>query len=319
MKNTIKSALVTIPYTGEYLEGITKALAPAKVYHIPDGNEAAISEALKEVDVAILASDISPQILNEGKNLRWIHCNHAGLALSARPEVFEKNILLTGASGRSSPVLSEHAFFLLLSLVYRSHVLTENKNNHVWDWGMYADRRGLYEKTMGIIGLGYIGQEVAKRAEAFNMKVIAYDKYNPNAKSSLDDLLKESDVVVIAVRLNDETYHMIDKKALSTMKPSAFLINMARGAVVDERDLYEALKNNTIAGYGSDVFETEPLPSDSVLWDLPNIVITPHCTPEMPDMKANCVKIIVENIHNYREGLPMRNKLDLRDVYTKER
>jgi phosphoglycerate dehydrogenase-like enzyme len=103
------------------------------------------------------------------------------------------------------------------------------------------------------------------------------------------------------------------------MKPTAYLVNMARGAVVDEKALYKALVNKTIAAAASDVFETEPLQTDSPLWDLPNFVITPHCTPEVPDITANCLEIITDNISRYRAGKPMRNLVDARDVYTKGR
>jgi len=330
MKNIIKAALVTIPYTGKYLKEIENSLAPAKIFHVPDNDEAAISKALQEADVAMLGGDISLQILEEGKHLRWIHCNHAGLALSARPEIFERNIILTGASGRSSPVLAEHAFFLLLSLIYDSPTLMVNQQRHVWDGGMYANRRGIFNKTIGIVGMGYIGKEIAVRAKAFGMKVLAYDKsfngtpdyidsfFSGDAGDSIDGLLKESDVVALAIRLNNETYRMIDKRAFSLMKPTAYLINISRGAVVDENALYEALRDGVIAGAGSDVFEVEPLQADSPLWGLSNMIITPHCTPEVPDMPGNCVQIIKHNAHAYKEGLPMLNKLELRDVYTKE-
>lgn len=109
---------------------------------------------------------------------------------------------------------------------------------------------------------------------------------------------------------------MINADSFSLMKNTAYLINMARGAVVDEDALATALKNGDIAGAGSDVFVTEPLQADSPLWDLPNMVITPHCTPEMPDMPGNCVEIICNNIRLYREGKPLINAVDSRDVYT---
>jgi len=328
-KNIINTVLVTLPYTGNHWTELEEALYPAKIFRIDAEDKVAVSVALTEADVAILTGDATEQIWQEGKKLRWIHCNHAGLALSARPLVFEREIILTGSSGRSGPVLAEHTFFLLLSLLYKSRLLDENQRKHSWPGGFYADDRGIYEKTMGIIGFGYIGKEVALRAKAFGMKVLAYDRsfdelpknadkcYSSDKGESVEELLKNSDVVVIAVRLSDETYRMIDARAFSIMKDSAFLINMARGAVVDEQALFEALQNGSISGCGSDVFETEPLPESSPLWDLPNMIITPHGTPEMPDMPANCVKIIKENIRRYREGLPMLNRIEPRDVYTK--
>ena len=328
MKNTIGTVLVTVTYTGSHMESIEKALQPAKIIRAAPDDREAISKALKEADVAILNSDLNDQILEEGTKLRWIHCNHAGLNSSARPEVFERGIILTGSAGRSGPVLAEHTFFLLLSLVYDSRLLEENQRNHKWE-KIYTYRRGIYSKTMGIIGLGHTGLEVAARAKAFGMNVLAYDRafdsvpenvdvcYSRDNGDTVDELLQKSDVVVLAVRLTDDTHHLINERAFTIMKDSAYLINMARGPVVDEKALYVALRDGKIAGAGSDVFETEPLSPDSPLWDLSNMIITPHCTPEMPDMPGNCVKIIEDNVERYRQGLPMRNRLDVRDVYTK--
>ncbi|MDR1539830.1 MAG: D-2-hydroxyacid dehydrogenase [Clostridiales bacterium] len=291
-------------------------------------DRAKISCALKEADVALLEGDLDDQILDEGKNLKWIHCNHAGVNLSAKPEIFERGVILTCSAGRSGPVLAEHVFFLTLSLIYASRIAEDQQRAHVWK-NIYSDRRGLYGKTMGIIGLGFTGKEVASRAKAFGMKVLAYDRvfsekpenadkfWSADKGDSIDGLLEESDVAVLSCRLSDETYHLIGKREFGIMKDTAFLINMSRGSVVDEREMADALKNGVIAGAGSDVFEVEPLPAESPLWDLPNMVITPHCTPEMPDMPGNCVDIIKENIKRYRSDVELRNQQSKRDVYTK--
>ena len=326
MKNI--TALVTIDYTGQHWEKIEEALRPAKIIRCDPQDDGAIAEALREAEIAILAGDLSDNILEHGKKLKWIHCNHAGINNSSRPEVFERGIMLTSSAGRSGPVLAEHVFYLLLSLIYNSRKIESMQREHIWK-NIYIDSRGLYGKTMGIIGLGFTGREVAARAKAFGMKVLAYDRefkeipqntdkiYDASKGDGYDELLRESDVVVLTVRLSDATYHMIDSRAFSIMKKSALLINMARGAVVDETALALALKNGGIAGAGSDVFETEPLRSDSPLWDLPNMIITPHCTPEMPDMPGNCVEIICENIRRFYAGEILINAVDMRDVYTK--
>jgi phosphoglycerate dehydrogenase-like enzyme len=322
------TALVTIDYEGRYWEKIEDALRPSRIIRCAPGDGAAIAEAVREAEVAILAGDVSDAILREGKKLKWVHCNHAGINNSARPEIFERGIALTSSAGRSGPVLAEHAFYLLLSLVYNSRLVERRQRERAWG-NIYADSRGLYGKTMGIVGLGFTGREVAARAKAFGMTVLAYDRafpqppecvdraYDASKGDGCDELLQESDAVVLAVRLSDATFHMIDRRALSLMKKTALLVNMARGAVVDEPALAEALKAGAIAGAGSDVFESEPLPADSPLWDLPNMIITPHCTPEMPDMPGNCVEIICGNIRAFREGGAMLNAVDVRDVYTK--
>lgn len=329
MEREIKTVLTTVAYDGWHWDKLADALYPAKIIRAEKGDKALISEALKEADAAILGSDLDDQILEEGKKLKWIHCDHAGLNFSARPEIFERGIMLTGSAGRSGPVLAEHTFFLALSLIYKIHELSAQQKAHIWGGRMYVESRGLYSKTMGIIGMGFTGKEVAKRAKVFGMKVLGYDRdykelpegvdemFCADRGETIEQLLRRSDVAVLSVRLSDETYHMIDETAFSMMKPTALLINMARGSVVDEAALARALKDGKIAGAGCDTFEYEPLSGDSPLWDLPNMVITPHCTPEMPDLVAQSLEIICDNISRYRQGKPLRNQLADRDVYTK--
>jgi len=328
-ERNIETVLVTVPYTGWHLEKLRNAFAPAKFIQLNKDDTVGIAKALKEADVAILQGDVSEQIM-EGSKLRWIHCDHAGINLSARPEVFERGLLLTGSAGRSGPVLAEHIFFLTLSLIYNSHGLHDAQKSHIWG-GIpgYEDRRGLYSKTMGIIGMGYTGKELAMRAKAFGMRVLGYRRSVTEVPAGVDklfcsdrgeniyELLKESDVVVLSIRLSDETYHLIGERELKLMKSTAFLINMARGHVVDENALVTALRDGIIGGAGFDTFEQEPLPADSPIWDAPNMVITPHCTPEMPDLVARSLDIICENVKRYRQGKPLLNALVPRDVYTK--
>jgi phosphoglycerate dehydrogenase-like enzyme len=331
-KNTITTVLATVPYTGWHIEKLRSAFAPAKVIQVNRDDVAGISQVLKEAEVAVLQGDLNDQIINEGKKLRWIHCDHAGVNNSARPEIFERGIILTSSAGRSGPVLAEHTFFLTLSLIYASHALHDAQKEHRWR-GIpnYDDRRGLYSKTMGVIGLGYTGKEIAARAHVFGMHVLGYDRltmenppgvdkmYCAQRGETIDELLKESDVVALSVRLSDETYHMINERTLRLMKPTAYLINMARGSVVDEPALAAALREGRIGGAGLDVFEQEPLPASSPLWDMPNVVMTPHMTPEMPDIKANALVVIAENVKRFLEGKPLINALAANDVYTKGR
>lgn len=261
MENTrkIETVLATVPYTGWHLEKLRDAFGPdTKFIQLDRKDKEGIAEVLKEADVAILQSDLDDQIL-QGPRLRWVHCDHSGLNHSARPEVFERGLFVTGSAGRSGPVLAEHIFFLTLSLIYNSHGLHDAQKEHRWR-GIpgYEDRRGLYGKTMGIIGMGYTGTELALRAKAFGMRVLGYRRsvtdappgvdqlYCADRGETIDELLRESDVIALSVRLSDETYHMIAERELQMMKSTAYLINMARGPVVDEQALVAALKAGTI-------------------------------------------------------------------------
>ena len=321
-------ALVTVRYRDDHMATLREALAPGKVVHVRPDDAEGVAEALGEADVAVLAGDLDRRFVDAPK-LRWVHCDHSGLALSAMPEVFHKGLMVTGSAGRSAPVLAQHVFFFALALTYDAAGLVEVQKHHAWR-GLdgYDSRRGLWGKTMGLVGFGETGRETAALAKAMGMRVLVYRKrvepvpdnvdhmYHADAGDSLDELLANSDVVVVCVRLSDATFHLIGRRELQLMKPSAYLVNIARGPVIDEAALVDELRKGTIAGAGLDVFEQEPLPADAAIWDAPNTVLTHHQTPEMPDLQARSLDIICENIRRYRGGEDLLNLLVPSDVYT---
>lgn len=182
---------------------------------------------------------------------------------------------------------------------------------------------------MGIVGLGNTGRELATRASALGMRVLAYRRrngetpasvdrvYSSDAGETLDELLLESDFVVLALGLSEATYRLIGARELDLIGPNGYLINMARGPIVDEGELVRALQDGRIAGAGLDTFEIEPLPDESPLWDLPNAIITPHVTPAVPDRTARSLDIILENIRRFQAGAPLMNVLTHEDLYTR--
>ena len=168
-------------------------------------------------------------------------------------------------------------------------------------------------KTLGIVGMGAIGSRVAKIAKAFDMTVLA-TKRNPATAEGpadkvvtpdrVDELLAESDILVLTCSLNDQTRGLINADSLSRMKPTAYLINMARGGCVDESALVDALNNGVIAGAGLDVVGQEPLPDDSPLWDMDNVVLTPHTGGETQAYEDNVLDILLENVARLTSGQP---------------
>jgi phosphoglycerate dehydrogenase-like enzyme len=323
----IERVLATVPYQGAHLARLRAAFSPAEVLQLRRDDAAEIQRVLQTADVAVLAGDLDDRHVHAPR-LRWIHCDHAGLNRSARPEVFERGLLVTSSAGRSSPVLAEHALFFMLALTFDFPAFHAAQQAHRWGIPGQDALRGLYGHTVGIVGLGNTGRELATRAKAFGMRVLAYRRaadapadvdhvYSAERGESLDDLLRESDYVVLAVPLSDATYHLVGERELRLMKPSARLINMARGAVVDEAALLRALREGWIAGAGLDTFEQEPLPPESPLWDAPNTLITPHTTPQVPDRTGRSLDIIEENVRRYRAGQPLLNQLTPADVYTR--
>jgi phosphoglycerate dehydrogenase-like enzyme len=321
----IAVALVTVRWADTYLVKLKQALQPAEIVHTQDAAE--IASTLARADVAFLSSDLDDRFA-DAPYLRWIHCDHAGLNKSARPWVFERGLLVTSSSGRSAPALAEHAFLFMLLFAYRYPSFLEAQRQHRWGFDGQDQLRGLIGKTIGIVGLGNTGREIATRAQAMGMRVLGYRRsaeavpgvdrlYASEHGDTLDDLLRESDFVVLATSLSDATYHLIGARELGLMKSTAVLVNMARGAVIDETALIDAMRAGRIAGAGLDTFAQEPLPPDSPLWDLPNVLITPHTTPQVPDRTGRSFEMIAENIRRYRAGERMLNLLTPDDIYTK--
>lgn len=327
----INKVLCTAYIREENKEKLCAALAPAEVrFVVPYGPEAQarIAEAGSDVDVAIFNGDLDKSVL-ASPNLKWIHCCRAGVEKSAVPEIFDRGIILTSSSGRSAPALAEHALMFLMALTYDLPMLHRAQAEHRWAVSReYARKTGMYGKTVGILGLGKTGQEVARLCKGFDMTVLGWRRSRTLADhvdqvfasgegEGIEEILRRSDYLVLCVELNDDTWHLIGEKELNMMKKGAYLVNMGRGGLVDEKAMAEALGNGTIAGAGLDTFETEPLPQQSPLWDLPNVIITPHITPGLPDKEDRMMGYVFENIKAYREGGSFVNRVTRRNMLTR--
>ncbi|MDA8185877.1 MAG: D-2-hydroxyacid dehydrogenase [Actinomycetota bacterium] len=321
----IKAVLLTVPYEGEDLVRLKAALGDVELVQVAADDWEAIDRALQLVDVAFLRGDLDDRFAN-APHLKWVHCGHAGIEASARLDILERGITITGASGRSAPALAEHVMYFMLSFAYDTRRLLKAQREHHWA-PANAGQHALFGSTIGLIGFGATGSEVARRAKAFEMHVMAYRRRplpSPNIDQllaadrgdKLDDLLTKSDFIVAATNLSDHTYHLVAKRELALMKSSAYFINISRGNIVDEDALISALQTGSIAGAGLDNFTKEPLPQDSPLWDLPNVLITPHSTPPLIDRDQRALAILCDNIARYKQGMPLLNALTRRDVYT---
>lgn len=323
----IKSVLVSVALSEEGKQKLKAYLSPAHVIFYPHTDKEGIAEAIHGCDVAILNGNIDETILAD-KDLKWVHCCVAGIEKSAKAEIFERGIILTSSSGRSAPALAEHALMFMLALTYDLPGLLNAQRLHRWGVSKeYGKKTGMFGKTVGIIGLGKTGREVARLCKMFDMNVLGYRRssgaveyvdeiYTPMDGKNLKNLLNQSDYVVLSCELNDDTYHMIGKEELAWMKKSAFLINMGRGKLIDEPRLIDALKNGSIAGAGLDTFEQEPLPYNNSLWDLPNVIITPHVTPQLTDKEDRMLRYVYENIKAYRQGNGFVNRATEANMFT---
>lgn len=268
----------------------------------------------------------SADVLRQAKALRWIQAPSAGVNfLQHLPDLVDNDVVLTNTRGAHGPSIGEHTFALLFALTRHLPKSVQAQGEHRWAWGdIYHTSREIWGRTMGIIGYGAIGRAVAQRAHGFDMNVLAVDPHpEPGAPhvqetwgmDRLPDLLAQSDVVVVSAPLTDESFHLIDAKALSQMKPDAFLIVVSRGGIVDEAALAEALKSGKLAGAGLDVTEVEPLAADNPLWDAPNLVITPHTAGDSTEKEQRCVEILRENLQRYAQGEALLNLVDKKRGY----
>jgi len=261
----------------------------------------------------------SDELWKSAAGLKWVQSGGAGVERFLTADFIASPIVLTNARGIYAIPIADHvmAFVLHFSRVF--NMLLRKQIGHAWaDWGE-CDPDELVGKTLGIVGLGGIGTEVAKRAKAFDMRVIA-TRRRPELPSHHADeargadelpwLLQESDYVALCAALTPGTRHAIGEEQLKLMKPTAHLINIGRGGLIDEQALIAALRERQIAGAGLDVFEMEPLPADSPLWDMPNVLITPHTAGSSPRSHARLMDLFCENLRRHVAGKPLLNVVD---------
>jgi phosphoglycerate dehydrogenase-like enzyme len=260
-----------------------------------------------------LKPEVLHRVLAAAPAIRWQHSPSAGVDHLLTPVFLEREIILTNSAGVYAIPMAEFVMAFILNHAKQfSHIRALQAQKK---WQPDLDLTELTDQTLLILGAGGIGRAIAHRASAFGMRVWG-SRRRPEplpeferivAQSEWRSLLPEADYVVITTPLTAETTGMIDAAALRSMKPSAYLINVARGAIVDEAALLTALRENWIAGAGLDTVWTEPLPPDSPFWTLPNVFITPHCSGLSPRIMERTIALFVDNLQRYCQNLPLRN------------
>lgn len=299
-----------------YAAAVAKAQPALKVVATSDRAEA-LAAAPTTTAIVAKAQDVLPEIVARMPALDWIQALTTGidplLALKLPPSV-----TVTTTRGMHGPQMAELAFLLMLSLSRNAPQIFANQREAKWKrWGQHL----LLGKTVAIVGVGSISEALALRCQAFGLKVLGissresaqgFDELHP--RSRLQEVAGRADFVIVLVPYTPDTHHLIDASVLGAMKKSAFLINIARGNVVDEPALTEALKARTIAGAGLDVFSVEPLPAASALWGLDNVIVTPHIGGLSDIYAEQAVPILLENLAAYLAGqqTAMQNRVELK-------
>lgn len=278
----------------------------------------AMDKLLAEAEV-LFCMYVPYKLLSRAPRLRWLHTFSTGLEHLDGTGVLDSSFLVTNARGVPAIPIAEHTFMFML--MFTKNML-KVMANHQKKLGKRTQPSSLEGKTVGIVGLGSIGSEVARLAKAFRMRVVATRRSATSWQEGIDgvdvlyppqqlkSLLAESDFVVLALPVTPETRKIIGEAELRVMKPTSYLINVSRGAIVDEAALIASLRQGQIAGAGLDVTETEPLPPESPLWDLPNVILTPHESGATADYNERGAKLFYENLKRYLDGQPLLNVVD---------
>jgi len=299
-----------------------------------DSAEVAAALADHPTTEILYAFDVPENVLDLAPELCWLQLHSAGADHLLDHPVMQSDLTVTTASGIHATPIAEYVFASILAHRWQVPRWTECQRESRWPtgrWDLYA-RPELRGSTLGIVGYGSIGREVGRLAKAFGMHVLALRRSEGRAEEgyvvdytgdpqgyvperfypgeALHEMLAACDYVVLALPLTDETFHFIGEAELKAMKSTAYLVNIARGPIVDEASLIRALREGWIAGAGLDVFEQEPLPPTSPLWGLENVLISPHVAGFTPRYDDRAVALFAQNLARYIAGEPLLNQID---------
>lgn len=279
------------------------------------------SEELKEVEVLVCYNPFDSLDISLMKDLKWIQLSSAGIDQLPKDKVIENSILVTNNRGGYSIPMGEWIVLNILEIYKNRMNIYKNRINKRWK--MDTSIIELYGRTVGFIGTGTIAIEAAKRLQGFGVKVIGMNSSGDDteyfekcyAREQMEELLEKSDIVIITIPYTKETHHLFSKQVLRKIKDDAVLINVARGSIIDEEALIEELKKGRFKGVALDVFEKEPLPEDSPLWDFNNVIITCHNSWISEMRNKRRFEMIYENLKNYIIGDKLKNQVDVKRGY----
>jgi phosphoglycerate dehydrogenase-like enzyme len=276
----------------------------------------------------LFAVRFGPEDFKVAKQLKWLHLSSAGATHVLFPELVESNVIVTNSRGLYGIPIAEHVLGMMIILARKLHEAYRFQLEGKWPrkemFDRYPSFSELYGQTAGIIGLGDIGMAVAERVKALGMRVVATKRHVGTLPPCVDELLgpeglphllQVSDFVVIAAPLTPETKGLIGERELRLMKPTAYIFNVGRGAIIQEAVLIRALKEGWIAGAGLDVTEIEPLPPESELFHLPNVLLTPHYSGLRSNYWEHAVALFKTNLAKFLRSEPLDKVVDKRSGY----
>lgn len=292
------------PLAEEYKRHLKPLFPEMVIFAFTD--EEGVGGFIQEADI-LFTGKISDETIQKATRLQWIQAKTAGVDYLLNLPSLRREVVITSTRGIHGPQMSEMAILLMLALNRNFPQIVRNQDQKIWDrW----PGRLLYQKKVGILGVGVIGEEIARKCKIFGMTVFGIDIvkrevaavdqfYGPE---ELLQVTKEVDYFIIVAPSTPQTQKMVGAEALSSMKPTAFLINLGRGEIVDEEALIHALKTEKIAGAALDTFRTEPLPKDHPLWEMKNVILTPHVGGMSEIYVEQVLSIFEENLRRFLRG-----------------
>lgn len=332
--------LSTLPLSAAQIENL-QALSPRLKVEVLDAqqNEGITQEHWQRTEI-LYTSQILPQA-DEAPNLRWVQFYLAGIDQYLENEVLHQpKLIVTTLSGGNAPQVAEHALALMLALGHNLPTMFTDQASSKWPTRRLEryQPRELQGSTVGIVGYGSIGRQLAKLLQSFDCTVLASKRdlmqmrdpgYHREGQGdpqtslvrrlypgkALSSMLKDCDFVVVCVPLTTKTRGLIGSKHFQAMKSHASFVDVSRGGVTDHTALIEALDNGLIAGAALDVFPQEPLPSDSALWEMPNVIVSPHVAGLSPHYPDHAFDLLKENLARYLENRELLNEVDFHRGY----
>lgn len=281
-------------------------------------NKEQINQVINKGDIIFSGYTFPVDLISKAGNLKWIQSMSAGVENYARSKLIPPNVIITKIKGIFGPIMSEYVVGYILAITQNMKKVFHNQKKRHWQPFVVDSVR---HKTVGVMGLGSVGAYIAYQVYLMGAVVIALEEQEKRLPyvsqeypvTEIEEFLGRSDFVVVTVPLTDATEGTIGEKEFKMMKKSAYLINVSRGPLVQERALLKALKQGSIAGAVLDVFNEEPLPKDHELWNLDNVVITPHISG--PDIPEEIAKLFLENLKRFEEGKKLVGAVDREKAY----
>jgi phosphoglycerate dehydrogenase-like enzyme len=326
--------LSTVGLTAEQRRLIEQAAGDAELVDRPCRSQAEMVRAAEGGCDVLFTLRVPDELMNRAPQLKWVQLLSAG-ADHILKGVLErrKEVAVTTGSGVAASTIAEYSIASMLAWAHSFHVTMRSQLRREWKRTGLMDIEPMRGKTLGVIGYGSIGRETARIAHGLGMNVLALKRnpedrrdggWNPagvgDAEGTIpsrwygaeqcEELLRESDYVTVTLPLTGATRGFVGKKEIAAMRPTAYIVNVGRGEVIDQKALIDALRENRIGGAGLDVFEREPLEPESGLWGLDNVILTPHVSGGFSNYNGFCCELFAANLQRFRSGQPLFNLVD---------